>query len=481
MRDFNKGTNGKLPDSVIIVTAIFLLIFAARVFPYAGSQIPPGYDAGLYKYVIEQYIDNLPGIPEYDLPVWVRNAYPQGLFLLTDQLYLFGLEPSSILGAIFPLLCALLVFPLFIVAREFFGERAGFIAAILYALSATQFHVFSLLYFKNVVGLILMLTSVYLLKRKRYAILALTYAATGAYHRPTFLLLTLVLVARLIQLSVFWAKDRSDEQVRRSVKYLGLAVIAAWTLLAPFYLMRAELYWDVFSSAIGSPSAGTFMDPGTYAWLSLVYLPFAVFGFVWLAKRRDLNLVFLWAAINGCIVVFSLFFYNRFIIHLDIALIMLAAAGLGYVLDSKRVPKMLGVALITAVFAISGAMLLSELQGMEPPISANELDALAWLSDNLEKDSHIITLSSHAPWVLGWGGREVIAPGLFGHDEYSKDEWRDFLRDGSPDKIQEFLSIYDRPLYIYRKRGNGFGFIDFENECFEKVYDGEAIIYRYVC
>jgi len=483
---------GKIPYVLIILISIFLFTFAVRLLPYAENSVPLGYDAGLYKHVIELYADNLPDVPEAGLPEWVKSAYPQGLFLLTNELHIFGFDSIELIKIFFPFLCAFLIFPLFVVTREFFDERTAIIAAILCALSATQFHVFSLLYFKNVLALILMLVSIYFLKKERYALLILSYTALGACHKPTFLLFTLILILYLGQLVFSLIRSRNKEGTNgrsknvliKKIKFTILTLVAVGILLMPFYLTRIDLYYNVLSSAVDAPSGGTFINFQEYEWLSIAYLPFALIGFLYLAIKRDFNLLFLWAAVNGSIVVFKLLFYNRFIIPLDLIFIILGAIGLNYVfLDSKKISKRLAVALLLLVFISSGVILAERVQNTRASITENQLEAVVWLSKNTEDGAYMLALSYDAPWVLGWSKRRVIAPGLFEYDRHETDEWREFFRTKDLNETKEFLSVYERPLYIYHS-GKYKYILDlekFDSECFEKVYDRGAVIYRYLC
>jgi len=465
---------GKIPHTLIILIIIFLFVFGVRLIPYAENTVPLGYDPGFYKHAIELYADDLPGIPESELPEWVKEMYPQGLFLLTDELYLFGFDPVILIKIFFPFLCAFMVFPLFMVAREFFDERTALLAVILYALSGTQFHTFFLLYFKNVIALMLMLLAIYVLKKEKYMLLVLLYAALGAYHRPTFLLFTLILVFYLIK--NFRNKDK--------IKNVVLTISAGFILLVPFYLPRMDIYYDILFSSVASPGAGTFVSFQEYEWLSLAYLPFALIGFLYLVIKRNFNLLFLWAAINGSIVLFQLVFYNRFIIPLDLLFIILAAAGLNYVfLNPGKVSRNLGIGVVLLLFASSGIMLFDRVGNTHPLITENQLEAVIWLSNNSEADAYVLATSYDAPWVLGWSKRKVIAPGLFEHNVYGRTEWMKFFGNRDLEETKKFLSPYEGQVYVYNSKnyGNYLGLEKFENECFEKVYDRQAVIYKYLC
>ena len=64
--------------------AFFLFILAIRFLPLFKSSVPLGYDPGFYKYTMEIYSNALPQIPETNLADWIKDMYPQGLFVLSD-------------------------------------------------------------------------------------------------------------------------------------------------------------------------------------------------------------------------------------------------------------------------------------------------------------------------------------------------------------------------------------------------------------
>jgi uncharacterized membrane protein len=100
----------------------------------------------------------------------------------------------------------------------------------------------------------------------------------------------------------------------------------------------------------------------------------------------------------------------------------------------------------------------------------------------VEEEAYVLALSHDAPWVLGWSGHRVIAPGLFEWNKHSKDEWYAFFAADDSQSARDFLDVYDGPIYIYYANNADnyyLGFDKFDNEYFQIVYNDEAIIYRY--
>jgi hypothetical protein len=468
----------KLPAVSIIVLVIILFAFFIRLLPLTRSSIPLGYDPGFYKYTMGLYANALPQIPEAALAVWIKEMYPQGLFVLSDAMHVVaGTNATQIISYLFPFLGALLVFPVFVVTRNLFGQRAGIIASILYAVSYTQYTTFTMFYFKNVLGLMFLLMAIYALENKKYGLMAFMFAALGIFHRPEFLLFALVLVP-------YFILHRKREIV--------FAVLGAMVLIIPFWLPRWEINLQVLTSMLGTAATniqtgagldgGTFFGLDTYTAMSLAYLPFALMGAIYLAIRKNWNSVLLYFVINSIIVIFQIFFFKRLIISLDIVVVILAASGIDYTLLHRngawRVVCTGALILLLASTAIPTVSLAND---VKPLVTGPQLEAVAWIRENAEDDAYVLATSYDAPWVLGWSDRRVIAPGLFEWNVYNKDEWLGFFSTKSPEAAKEFLNAYDGPIYIYYSKNwsNYLGLEKFQGDDFRKVYDNEAVVYKY--
>ena len=475
---FKPSEEKRLPAVSFILLAAFLLAFCIRLLPFTHSSIPLGYDPGFYKYTMELYASALPQIPEAGLAAWVKEMYPQGLFVLSDAMHVVaGTDAMQLINYLFPFMGALLVFPLFVLTRSLFGQRPGLIASILYAISYTQYITFTMFYFKNVLGLTFLLLAIYALEKKKYGLMALMFAGLGIFHRPEFLLFALILIPYFI--------------LRRR-RGIILAVLGTAVLIAPFWLLRWEVNWGVLSGTIGTAvtniqtgeelGGGTFFGFDTYTTVSLAYLPFALTGAIYLAIKRNWNSILFYFVISSIIVVSQLFFFRRFIIPLDIAVVILAAVGIDYTLLRRRqVWKVGGVTAVVFLLVATGLPTVTAADTVRPLISEEQLGAIEWIRETAEDDAYVLATSNDAPWVLGWSGRRVIAPGLFEWNVHNKKEWLSFFTAKDPETAKEFLEVYDSTIYIYYSRtwGNYLGLEKFEGDYFRKVYDDGAVVYKY--
>lgn len=459
------GQTSPVITFVLLIAVMFAL--GTRLLPLRRSAIPLGYDAGFYKYTLELYQNALPGIPETELSTWVKQMYEQGLFVLSDAIHvLAGTSATDMITYLSPVLGAFLVLPLFITARLLFGTRAGILACFLYAVSYTQYAAFDLLYFKNVIGLIFLLLAVYALEKKKDGLMALMFAALGIFHRPEFLLFALIL-------AVYFVLHR-----RKGIVLAGLGTAV---LIAPFWIPRWEVYLSVFSGGIGG---GTLFGFDTYTLVSLAYLPFAAIGAVYLVGNKKLNGMLIYFVIASIIVVFHLFFFNRFIIMLDLAAVVLAAVGIERSLLQKGdSPRLAGITVVLLLLVASALPTVTRVNDARPRVDDQQLQAVEWIKDHAESDAYVLATSSDAPWVLGWSQRRVVAPGLFEWYIQGEEEWFEFFESKDPEVAKRFVEAYDSPIYVYctKESADFLGLEKFQQGYFQQVYgDDRVVVYKYL-
>jgi hypothetical protein len=469
----------RVPAVLYIILGLAALALMIRFLPFTHSTIPPGYDPGFYKYGLDTYVSALPQLPEAELADWIREMFPQGLPVLSGTLHaVAGTDSIDLISYLFPILGALLVFPVYMVTDRLFGQRAGIIAAVLYLLSYTQYTTFTLLYFKNVLGLLFLLLAIYALEKERYGLMVLPFAAMGIFHRPEFLLFAMMLVP-------YFLIHR-----KREILY---AVLGTAVLVLPFWLVRWDANWGVLTGTITTAvdniqtgevsGGGTFFDLGTYIKYAIAYLPFTLLGFIFLIIKKRWNSVFIFFIIVAVIVIAKLFFFNRFIIALDIAAVTLAAAGINYTLLNRQdIWRLAGIGALVLILIATAIPTINLAADTRPLISKEQMETIRWLDTNTEEDAYVLATVNDAPWVLGWSGRRVIAPGLFEWDRYEIGDWGVFFNTGDPAVAAEFLEGYESPVYIYysREPNNVLGLEKFTGDFFQTVYNSdEAVVYKY--
>jgi len=176
------------------------------------------------------------------------------------------------------------------------------------------------------------------------------------------------------------------------------------------------------------------------------------------------------------------YFLQAFIIPLDIVVIILAALGIEYgLLQRKRIPKAATAFIVVLLIVAAVIPAINSVKDTRPLITEGQIEAIEWLRD-VEDEAYVLALSHDAPWVAGWSGHRVIAPGLLSGTSMIRYEWFAFFAANDSQSARDFLDVYDAPIYIYYALNPDncyLGFEKFENEYFHVVYNDEAIIYRY--
>jgi len=455
----DKKINKKLHYALLIIGVV--LIIGLRVLPYLNNSVPLGYDAGIYKYGIEQFSENGFGVEN-----WVKGAFEPGfLYLMFVLENVFSSE--FILIWLFILFSLVLGISVYFCGKEHFGKRAGIIAFLLFAVSVIQFKVFSFMYYKNVLALVFMLWALVFLnrgKRTRFVILG---ALVGMMHRATFFIFGLAYLGFVVYNWKEW-KVRVLDGILILV-LVGIGYIGFWrTSILPLISPVAES----FISPGNSP--GTFVSFFTYQFSTLAYLPFALIGLGSLAVKKKFNMLFFWAVINAGIVYFQFFFFNRFIIHLDIALIILAGLGFSVLIENK---KKLGSLILIIMLISAGFVAVNESRNVGQRIGEDGLEMIKNLN-NVEEDARVIALSSeYSPWVLGYSERRTIAPGLFEENVWDKREWERFWGSNNEEETRELMKRYGGgDIYLFA------GTKTFNNPCFTVYIENNGWrTYKYAC
>ncbi|WP_321420508.1 hypothetical protein [uncultured Methanomethylovorans sp.] len=480
IRDMNRERNKGNVDNRILwigLASVFTLSVFIRYYPYFWTNVPPGYDPGLYKYGFDTYISNLPGIPESTLPQWFKEMFPQGIVLLSDILYVVaGFRSTEIIKIFTPLVCGLMAFPVFAVSKQISSERGAVISTVIYLLSATQYVLFEYSYLKNIIGLFLMLIAIILLQKERYITTAIIYAALSIYHQPHFLLLSLVLLCLLLE--------------TKNPKIYLTGIIAA-LLILPFCIPRMELVVSMLNGLLSvalsnltnnvNTQGGTFLSFSKYGYLSFPYITFGILGFIYMFLNKKRDPLFYFTLITSALVIFKIVFFRRYLATLDILLIVLAGGCIQRIVFEQKKELMAYGKIILLLIMFTGSLLLhSQMADNSRLISDSDLLDIQWMADNIRPQRYILTTAYDAPWVLGWGKHPVIAPGLFHWDINTQEDWDDFLRTSDSKQGAEFMSKYDKDIYIYHSMNiENIELSKYSGNEFQLIRNDKSKIYRY--
>lgn len=446
---------------IVWLAAALIILF--RIIPYLQYNIPIGYDAAFYTAAIEQYSANA-------VEPWFAGWSPPGLFMLTTMFTRFGVQTEILLTAGIILLEILLGFMIYITATEFFNKQAGAIAILLYSVSLAQYVTFELLYLKNILAMSLLLAAMLFLHKKKYLAAFLTGTLVAGAQQPTFLLYGLCYLAY------------TATKIRDRKEFLILAGVGAATLIAgiAFYIQAIGPLFISASSNLINSSPGSFMTFTEYLFSTLPYLSFAFLGFLIALKNKKFTLLFCWFVINFAVVFLKLFFYNRFIIFLDIIFILYAGYAFSTLLSAKR---KLAIALISIVVLSMALTTGREALRAHPNISPAEYSFMKNIPLVTEANSTLISnMVDDAHWLEALSGRPVAAPGLFNAGRWTRNEWVKYWHAENFANIKALMDRFPRPLYIYlgedSPRGNR---KKFETCTEQTAKDGAMELLKYTC
>lgn len=448
---------------ILIFSVLFILLL--RIIPYIDNTIPLGYDTGLYKYGIEKGLINL--------DKWVVGGMEPGfLYLMSILNKAFSTNFLLIYG--FILFNLLLGFSIYLFSKEYFGKDVALFSILIFSISFVQFKVFTYLYYKNVIGLSLIFFSFYFLKKNKFEWFVFFGILVGIIHRPSFYIFGLSYFIYSFT-SPFENKKYNLKKLLFNVLY-GVIIL---TISLIFYIgnfwpsIINVLPWVVNSFTEPGTSPGTFISFFEYQFSVLFYLPLSLLGFFYILKNKKLDIFFFYTVLTAVIVYFQFFFFNRFIIFLDIAMIILAAIGSSILIEKKP----LGFLVLSILFVSSGIASFQASINANPLITENQLDLINDLSKNIEKDAFLMTISSqYSPWVLAYGERRAITPGLFDEDKWNQSQWNIFISTQDKEKTKELMSVYSGKIYLFA------GDKGFKNPCFEEyLVRGKDKSFKYIC
>lgn len=430
-----------LPSFILILS--IALVVVVRVIPYIGNSVPLGYDPGIYKEIFERPFQG----------GWVLSHSPL-FFSLVMHFFTILFGSDFVLGPLLIVFSSLTIITLYFVVKKFFGRNTGIIAAALFAVSIAQFQTFWYCYYKNIIGINMLLISLLFFKKgaKFNWPLVISGGLLFGIHRPAAFLFG-------IGYFIFSLMDYRNIKFRVS-EILVILLFGMLLNIDRIYPFIISQFISTASNFVGG-GGGTFFNLRSYFFYSIPLLAFAITGFFKAKNALALKIV---GVLSAMIVFFNLFFHNRFIIYFDIFVIIFAAVGFDFLI---RRSKVFGQVLLYSFLAVFSVLIVMHSMQAQPLLTDEELNAIINLNNVLPSNaSLLVTDSFYSPWIEGYVDRHVIAPGLFDNNKMSYDEWIDFWEGNNR---PEYLSRYPSPLYVHvgTKQPQYY----FDNECFTPVFN----------
>lgn len=427
-----KSSEFQLSLWFVLPISLFILFVALSPF-LAGHPAPLGYDTGIYSSEFQIAFDRLP-----DFNVGVHP----GIFFFGDALHLLGANAAFMMREVYILLYLLLGFTIYAVTKTLWNRNAAIVAFLIFALSSVQFAAYTFVLYKNILGLSLLLLSLLLIQKRSW--LLLPVGIFLAILQPThFVIFGLTLI-------VFWLlnfRNRKD-----CIFFLSIGSIVL--LLSIMVLMKNQgilsTAWEVLLKK-DRLSNGSFMEVADAVKDMLLYIPFAIYGGLALLKSKK-GSAFLIASLAVFLLVFlRMFFYRRYLIELDLFLIIFAGIGVTSILPKILHDTFLKSSIGIMVFLLLGSQILT-ITNYLPQISHAELNRIRTLCTTIESDALIMaTHNLYSPWLRGFSCHNVYAPGLFEANQWDEPTWQIFWN-GSKEQREMLMNTSftaGQTLYVY--------------------------------
>ncbi len=495
-------TSGRAsPRLKFLAVALVVLLAAKYLWSLTVSDIPFGYDAGIYQFLFARHAEGWPPFLTAALPEWARS-HPLGLFAFTSPLVHAGMPAQWLTGWIWNAFAVAVPCVLASVFLRRSGAQVAVAVLAVALLSVAQYEGFAAMYWKVFAALAWTAPAFRLLelRDRRWVLCGMLVVATHlqvglvlmlsvaslfafqfftGYRRESMFVLwtgmcTLALglawylpnYAQAIQ-PVLSKVGASLNPLTVGVAAVALTAVAVTALWGGRVSQKSLSPRTVFLSALAcivaavlgggllagwllpgrtDAASGSFLSLSLYVRLSLPLILLGVFGFMHSVRSGELGSPWQWALVWCAALVFSqFFFYLRFLLLLDFFLLPFAAQMLVRLwFMREHALRWLAVALL----CIQAILSVQRLQELRADISREELDAIRAAAAHVPDGAAVVSLDNYvAPWVLGsMPHAQVAGPGLFASPSY--EVWEKFIY-GTSDDRHAFYDFFPRPLYLY--------------------------------
>lgn len=447
---------------------LVILIFSRVLFLF-GSQIPLGYDSGLYKHYFEESnIEISKGF--FYTNNYLDNVFLPNISLVSKIFHEIGFDSNQLI-IFLPIFFEILIFlNLYLFVKKYFSQKVAIYSIGFYSLSIVGYFTYWFNYQKNLLGIGLMFFAFYLFDKKKYLLGILTSGFISGLHRPTFALFSNIFLFNWI--------DKKEKKLFFS----GILIIFLGFL---FYFNRIYLIEELIfktSSSIGNSGSGTFLSIKNFIYYSLLFIPFilvGIYNFFKSNKYSKKQILTIWLVLSIFLISFKLFFYNRYLIYFNILLIIFAAYGFNYLETKVKISQFLKNLFKYFYLFVCLIFLFNVILQIGTLINENEMDALIWLDRNTDSSTYVAYNDKfYMTWIYGWNQGNVISHKDF---EFNYIDFNKLFAGDFSQLNNSYLENND--IYLFIGRFGKVGRYDEINlTCLDKIYENEdALILNYSC
>lgn len=440
---------------LLIFAALFLV--GTRLMPFIRyGEAPLGYDTGFYLKAMEE------AVAAEGLTAQIH------LFLWTPLLWL-GISPSYLLHGLYFLIQIINVGAFYMLARTFFPTSRIPYAAVLsflFAVSMVQFSAYWWMFYQTQLSIAFLLVTLALLYR-RNPLAAVTAGFGAATHTPTFFpfgaALGLYAVIRFIRSRI------RKEPLEWEAKFVFVvAILMPFFIVAlrgvPYIIGQIKYISHYSFLATNFPeykipeTLGLFIDFFAFRLLEVYIYPFAVLGMLLVIFKKVPNtglassnrwlLLGIFTGILFILAYFPFIYQHRFLIYLDLALILFAAYPL-FRLIQYFLSDRAGRVLIAVLLLGFSMFVVFVIRKQRPQVFPNELEEIKAIASIAEPGAYsMVTHPLYTPWVYAFSGRILVAPGYLAN-QWRLDHWEEFWAGSDDVRRHELLRLYRKPLYVF--------------------------------
>src|SRR3989338_1543613 len=419
---------------------VFFALSAISVLPllylfWKFGEAGFGYDIGIYRRSASEYFGNF---FQAGTPPFAFSAFSSLILFLGDSL-------SSFLITWYSILIFFTTYTFGILVRKITHSNIlACLALLLFSTSILQFEFFAGFYYRNILALFFMFSTLLLLEYKSQ-IASLPLLVLTAIHPLT----AFVFYPTLFLLGIFQKEQRKLLFTTLLIAGVG-SILLSWN---EFYHYIQTLFGFLQNKAAilahSSEFTGQFIHSSQFFRFTLPYLPFALIGFYREGKKYIFWSIF--GIINLVLILFQFFLFERFYLFLNISLIVFAAHGMLFVFRLFQNKKILYTLIFAYSFLLFGAGTLY-ISKKVPFIAPTELTKIKQLSHIIPAKNFILSFSSYnAAWLYGFAGDyKIIATGTLHENKWNYEKWSQFWSDTDTKKRAELLREYNaNEIYIY--------------------------------
>ncbi len=403
---------------IYIVLFLSIIFWVYRIYPYIKLNIPFGYDPWLYKILFLDYINNLPNINFTNISHRTRIAYPPFLWFFWNILYIIWFDIDNLLSfwlGFFSMITSIFIY----LNLKKYSKIIALFWIIIFSISIIEYQAFWWNYYKQIIWIIFMLTSIFLLEKKKYLLSIPIIIALFTIHRPAWVYFVIsFIIYKTINYLIYRKRGYKDIFI----------ILFAWIIATATYI-------PVFNEQILSllKPLLTTADPSVKSWTFFLKEQFGIYNIFiillslyWLYKKiikKDFDyitssyiawIIWVW---------FWLFFYNRFFIFFDIFIILVASYSLWELYKDK---KRLFLIIFISFFIIQSSYYLNYINKNNTPlISKVEFEKINKINTIIPSNSTImVTSKNYSPWIAWYTYKPTIAPWLFELNPWTLNKWK---------------------------------------------------------